>query len=210
MNDAVHRLVQRHPSRLFGFVTVNPNEADDLASIVEHEVQERGARGVNIQPFAYGIRCNDRRFYPLYSKCRELNVPVTVHCSINFSTDRYLDFGHPSYLDEVACDFPGLVLVANHGGWPWVTELVATAWKHSTVYIEIGAISPKYIGKQGSGWDPLIVYGNSLLQDQVLWATDSMLPFDRTLLELDDLPLKPTVKEKWRGLNAARILGLLQ
>ena len=51
-------------------------------------------------------------------------------------------------------------------------------------------------------------YGNSLLQDQVLFATDSMLPSKRCIEELKALPLKGEVKEKWLGENAARILGL--
>lgn len=208
MNTAVARIVRQHPGRLIGYCTVNPAEPEDMAEVVVREYEQNGIRGVNLQPFSYRLRCNDRRFYPLYAKCRELDLVVTVHCSINFSSDRTIDYGRPLYLDEVACDFPGLKLVANHGGWPWVTELVAVAWKHPTVYIEIGAISPKYIGKPGTGWEPLLVYGNSLLQDRVLWATDSMLPVQRSLQELRELPLKPEVKEKWLGENAARLLGL--
>ncbi|MEP7105600.1 MAG: amidohydrolase family protein [Chloroflexota bacterium] len=208
MNDAVFRAYARHPGRFIPYVTVNPGTDDDLAAAVEREVRERGARGVNLQPFAYRLRCNDKRFYALYAKCRELAIPVTVHCSVNFSSDRSIDFGRPIYLDEVACDSPGLTLVANHGGWPWVTELVAIAWKHPTVYIEIGAISPRYIAKPGTGWEPLLVYGQSLIQDRVLWATDCMLPFERSLAEARELPIKPEALEKWLGTNAARLLGV--
>jgi hypothetical protein len=86
--------------------------------------------------------------------------------------------------------------------------MVAVAWKHPNVYIEIGAVSPKYIGKPGTGWEPLMVYGNSLLQDRVLFATDNMLPHKRCVDELNALPLKDSVKEKWLGANAARLLGL--
>jgi predicted TIM-barrel fold metal-dependent hydrolase len=207
MNDAVFRVCERHPERFIPYITVNPASGDEMASVVEREVRERGARGVNLQPYAYRLRCNDRRFYPMYERCRQLGVPVTVHCSVNFTNDRPIDFGRPLYLDEVACDFPGLVLVANHGGWPWVTELMAVAWKHPTVYVELGAISPKYIARAGSGWEPLLVYGQSLLRDRVLWATDSMLPFDRSLAEARELPIKPEVLEKWLGENAARLLA---
>ncbi|MBW2177015.1 MAG: amidohydrolase family protein, partial [Deltaproteobacteria bacterium] len=105
-------------------------------------------------------------------------------------------------------DFPDLKIVANHGGWPWVTEMVAVAWKHPNVYIEIGAVSPKYIGTHGTGWEALMVYGNSLLQDRVLFATDNMLPHKRCVEEIKALPLKPDVKEKWLGLNALNLLGL--
>jgi uncharacterized protein len=208
LNDAVFRACQRHPGRFIPYVTVNPGASDDMAEVVEREVRERGARGVNLQPYAYRLRCNDRRFYPMYARCRELGIPVTVHCSVNFTSDRPIDYGRPLYLDEVACDFPGLALVANHGGWPWVTELMAVAWKHATVYVELGALSPRYIARAGTGWEPLLVYGQSLLQDRILWATDCMLPFARSLAEARELPIKPEALEKWLGDNAARLLAL--
>lgn len=208
-NDAVHRLVQAHPDKFAaGYLCLNPLEDDDMVKVVEKEVKERGFKGVNIQGFACRLRANDKRFYPVYAKCQELDIPVTIHSSINFSVDRTIDYGRPIYLDEIACDFPDLTIVANHGGWPWVTEMVAVAWKHPNVYIEIGAVSPKYIGTPGTGWEPLMVYGNSLLQDRVLFATDCMLPPKRCVDELKALPLKDVVKEKWLGGNAARLLGL--
>jgi len=208
-NDAVHRLVQAHPDKFAaGYLCLNPLEDDDMVKVVEKEVKERGFKGVNIQGFACRLRANDKRFYPVYAKCQELDIPVTIHSSINFSVDRTIDYGRPIYLDEIACDFPDLTIVANHGGWPWLTEMVAVAWKHPNVYIEIGAVSPKYIGTPGTGWEPLMVYGNSLLQDRVLFATDCMLPPKRCVDELRSLPLKDVVKGKWLGGNAARLLGL--
>ena len=206
-NDAVYDIVQTHPDRFVaGYLCVNPLEDDDMAAVVEKEVNERGFKGVNIQPWAYRVHCNDKRFYPVYQKCLDLNIPVTIHCSINFTVNRSIEYGRPVYLDEVACDFPELTIVANHGGWPWVNELVAVAWKHSNVYIDIGAVSPKYIGTPGTGWDPLMVYGNSLLQDRVMFATDNMLSHKRCVEELRALPLKDDVKEKWLGENASKLL----
>jgi len=208
-NNAVHRIVQAYPDAFAaGFLCLNPLEDDDMARVVEQGVKEQGFKGVNLQPFAYRLKCNDKRFYPVYEKCCELNIPVTVHSSVNFSVNRSIEYGRPLYIDEVACDFPGLKIVANHGGWPWVTEMVAVAWKHPNVYIEIGAVSPKYIGTPGTGWEPLLVYGNSLLQNQVLFATDFVLPHERCVKELKDLPLKDSVKNKWLGENAAALLRL--
>ena len=211
MNDAVHRIVAGYPDALTGYVTVNPAAGDNMAAVVEHEVRERGAQGVNLQPFSYRVMANDKRFYPLYAKCQELGVPVTIHSSINFSNDRSIAYGRPIVLDEIACDFPDLTIVANHGGWPWVNELVAVAWKHQHVYIEIGAVAPKYIGTPGTGWETLLHYGNtSLLSDRVLFATDNMIPFDRAVSELQELPLKDQVKEAWLGTNAARLLAQVE
>ena len=211
MNDAVHRLVTQHPEHFVGYVTVDPARPDDLAQVVEHEVRERGARGVNLQPFAYRLRANDQRFYPLYDKCQELGIPVTIHSSINFSNDRSIDFGRPLYLCDVACDFPDLIIVANHGGWPWVAELVAVAWKHANVYVEIGAVAPAYIGTPGTGWEVLLQHGNSsLLSDRVLFATDNMIPYARAIEELQRLPIKDSSKERWLGLNAVRLLARVE
>jgi len=208
-NDAVCEIVKTHPDKFAaGYFAVNPQADDDMVALVEKEVKDRGFKGVNIQPWAYRLKCNDKRFYPVYEKCQELGIAVTIHTSINFTVDRTIDYGRPLWVDEVACDFPELTIVANHGGWPWVNEMVAVAWKHPNVFIEIGAVSPKYIGMPGTGWDPLMVYGNSLLQDQILFATDNMLPQERCLTELKALPLKEEVKQKWLGGNAARILGL--
>lgn len=208
-NDAVYEIVKSEPDKFVaGFLAVNPQEDDDMVALVEKEVKDRGFKGVNIQSWAYRLKCNDKRFYPIYGKCQELGIAVTIHTSINFTVDRTIDYGRPLWVDEVACDFPELTIVANHGGWPWVNEMVAVAWKHPNVFIEIGAVSPKYIGTPGTGWDPLMVYGNSLLQNQVLFATDNMLPQKRCIDELRALPLKEEVKKKWLGENAARILGL--
>jgi len=209
LNDATYRIAKAQPDKFpVYFMCLNPHVDEDMVKVLERGVKEQGFKGLNIQSWAVRVSSTDSRFWPVYAKCQELGLIVTVHSSINFSVDRPIEYSHVSHLDKIACDFPELVLVANHGGWPWVTEMVAVAWKHSNVYIEIGAVSPKYIGAPGSGWEPLMRYGNTLLQDQVLFATDSMLPHKRCVDELKALPLKEEVKEKWLGGNAARILGL--
>jgi predicted TIM-barrel fold metal-dependent hydrolase len=55
-----------------------------------------------------------------------------------------------------------------------------------------------------------MTYGNSLLQDQILFATDSLIPHERAVKEVDMLPLKDVVKEKLLYQNGARLLGLAQ
>jgi len=209
LNDATYRIAKAHPDKFpVYFMCLNPLVDEDMVKVLERGVKEQGFRGLNIQAWAVRVSSTDSRFWPVYAKCQELGLIVTVHSSISFNVDRALDYSHVSHLDKIACDFPELLLVANHGGWPWVLEMMAVAWKHSNVFIELGGVSPKYLGAQGSGWEPLMRYGNTLLQDQVLFADDNMLPHKRCVEELKDLPLKDEVKEKWLGINAARLLGL--
>jgi len=209
LNDATYRIAKAHPDKFpVYFMCLNPLVDEDMVKVLERGVKEQGFKGLNIQSWAVRVSSTNSRFWPVYAKCQEWGLIVTVHSSINFTVDRPIEYSHVSHLDKIACDFPELVLVANHGGWPWVTEMVAVAWKHSNVYIEIGAVSPKYIAAPGSGWEPLMRYGNTLLQDQVLFATDSMLPHKRCVDELKALPLKEEVKDKWLYENAAKLFSL--
>jgi predicted TIM-barrel fold metal-dependent hydrolase len=109
----------------------------------------------------------------------------------------------------VAGHFPELKIVAGHGGWPWVNEMMAVLWRHDNVYTDIGAIRPRYIGSPGAGWETLVRYGNTLLQDKIVFATAwPAQDFKENIREVRGLPLKDDVKAKWLGLNAKRILGL--
>ncbi len=205
-NNRVAEIVRAHADRFVGFASVNAADGMTAVTELKRAVETLGLRGLNVQPFASKLYANDKKFYPLYLRCLEYGIPVTIHTGINYSYDRTIDFGRPIYVDEVACDFPGLKIVMNHGGWPWVHESVAIARKHKSVYVEIGGIAPKYLAAENAGWDILLRFADNLLQDQILFATDSMVPFKRAVEEAKALPLKPAVLAKLMGGNAERLL----
>ncbi|MGE0716615.1 MAG: amidohydrolase family protein [Alphaproteobacteria bacterium] len=205
-NDRVAEIVAAHGDRFVGFASVDAADGMKAVDELKRSVDTLGLRGLNVQPFASRLYANDKKYYPLYLKCLEYGIPVAIHTGINYSADRTIDFGRPIHVDEVACDFPGLKIILNHGGWPWTHESVAIARKHKTVFIEIGGIAPKYLAAENAGWDILMRFANSLLQDQVLFATDSMVPFRRAVDEAQALPLKPEVLAKLMGGNALRLL----
>ena len=208
LNKTVGGLVQKHPDKLIGFAGIDPLASEEPLNDLDRYVNEWGMKGLNLQPWVQGLYPNDKRFYPLYDYCQQNKLPVAIHASINFSMNRKIDYSRPLHLDEIACDFPSLTIVANHGGWPWVNEMIAVAWKHPNIYLETGGVSPKYISRAGTGWEPFLAYGNSMLQDQILFATNSLIPHERVVKELDLIPLKDHVKEKFLYKNAMRILGL--
>jgi len=51
------------------------------------------------------------------------------HVSINYSTNT-MEVERPISLDVVTQDFPELKMIAGHGGWPWVNEMVANLLKY--------------------------------------------------------------------------------
>jgi predicted TIM-barrel fold metal-dependent hydrolase len=159
----------------------------------------------------FGIPPHHPLMYPLYATCVELDIPIWFHLSINYSTNT-MEVERPIYLDIVAQDFPELKMIAGHGGWPWVEEMVAVAWRNPNVYIDIASYLPKYLSMPGAGWEALLRYGNSILQDRVLFGS-TWLFMGQTIKQLADgiieLPLKDEVKHKWLYGNAAKLFGIL-
>jgi predicted TIM-barrel fold metal-dependent hydrolase len=120
-----------------------------------------------------------------------------------------MEYGNPTDLDRVACEFPNLKIIACPPGWPWVMDLIAAAWRHPNVYICTAPVRPKYFAKEGTGWEPLLTYVDSLISDKILFGTSwPLLPLKRTIEEIRTLPLKPEVIEKWLSGNLQRLLGV--
>jgi len=208
-NEKVAEFVSRAPDRFVGMAAVDPHKGMQALQDLEYACHELGMKALCLEPWLHKINSNHKLYYPIYAKCVELGMPIWIHTSLNFVPQLTMDFGRPIYLDEVAGHFPELKLIAGHGGWPWVNEMMAVAWRHPNVYLDISAIRPRYIAKPDSGWETLICYGNSLLQDRVLFGTAwPAQGFKESIEGVLSLPLKDEVKKKWLGGNAKKLLGI--
>jgi len=207
-NEQVAEMQNKYPDRFIVLAGVDPYKGTPAVRQLEYALKELGLKGMRIAPFELKMYPNDKRLYPFYEKLVEYDVPLDSHASVNFTQSRLMDFAHPKYLDEVACDFPDLKIIADHGGWPWINEMVATAWRHYNFYICASAIRMKYLSTPDSGWGMLVHYGNTVIQDKIVWgSTWPYLPIKRQVEETLQLPLKDEVKEKWLYRNAARLFG---
>lgn len=208
-NEDVAEFCSRHGSRFIGFAGVDPNKGMAAVRELETAVRDLGLRGLNLQCFELKLAINDKRMYPLYAKCVELDIPVNIHCGINFSTASQMDYGRPIYLDEVMLHFPELRVCASPPGWPWIEELIGVAWRHPTVHIGVVAVRPKLLAMEDSGYRPLLTYGSKLLQDRIITGTSfPMQPVQQAYDEFTALPLPDAVRRKWMHDNAVRFLGL--
>jgi predicted TIM-barrel fold metal-dependent hydrolase len=208
-NDYYAEIVQQFPDKFIGIAGIDPLKKKKAIQEIRRSY-ELGLRGIAIRPFMFQIPPTDKKFYPIYSTCVELDIPIWFHLSINYSTNT-MEVERPIYLDVVAQDFPELKMIAGHGGWPWVNEMVAVAWRNPNIYIDIASYLPKYIGMKGTGWEPLMHFGNSVLQDKILFGS-TWLFMGMSIKQLADevmkLPLKEKVKEKWLYSNASRLFGI--
>jgi uncharacterized protein len=209
LNEIVAEVVQKYPKLFTGFGTISMENVRPMRAVKQVErIKELGLSGINIQPAFFHIATDDKRLYPFYAKALELGLPVGIHSGVNYSTEHPIRHEHPMLLDQVACDFPGITLIALHASWPWITEMVAIARKHPNILLDFGGLAPKYIGVQGSGWETMYRFMNSLLPDQLLFATDwPVFSMGRALEEWRNLGLKPEVLEKILGGNAERLIS---
>jgi uncharacterized protein len=204
-------LAQKYKDKFIPWLRVSPHEGMDGVRKLEYAVKELGIKGFVVSPFREKIYVNDKKYYPFYAKCIELGLPIRSHTSMNYATDRSMDLGRPVYLDEIACDFPELTIIAGLGGWPWVPELIGVARRHQNIYIDLAAHRPKYIKNPGSGFETLLQFGNTVLQDKILFASSwqtMALPMKQIIQETEDLTRNETVKHKWMYKNAEHLLKI--
>ena len=208
-NEACAELVKKYPKKLIGMAGVDPFKGKAAVQELEYAIKDLGLKGVNLWPYEYNIYAHDRTYYPIYEKCQELGAIVSIETSIHFNRAVRMDLCRPLYLDYVAVDFPNLTLVGSTPGWPWVAELMGVAWRHPKVYIATSVVRPKHFGNPISGYETLIQFGNTILQDRIIYGSGwPALPMKRGAEEIRALPLKEDVKAKWLYHNAAKLFGL--
>ena len=204
--EKVAELVGRYPERFSGLAGVDPTEGMAGLRRLEYAVRELGFVGAHSYPHWFGLPPDHARYYPVYAKCCELDVPIQLqvgHC-LRYSAERPLrSVGRPIALDAVACDFPELKLVGIHVGWPWTEEMLSVAYKHPNVYIGSDAYAPKH-------WPAEFVrFIDSWGQDKVLFGTDfPVIDPERARREVEALGLREGSKRKLLRDNALRLYQL--
>ena len=202
---------RQYPHRFICFATLNPMDGMRAVRELERLVKEDGIDGLRVNALYNCVHADDRRYYPLYAKCAELDVPVRIYTSMNYANDRPYDLGHPKHIDNVAIDFPELRIVAGLGGWPWVNDMVGLLRRHPNLYCDTAAHRPRYLAQKGSGWEQFLQFGNTLLQDKIMTGLSRYLfatSFEELITEYRSLPLKDAVAEKWLYGNAAHFFRL--
>ena len=210
-NNAIGKIHQRYPGRFFTLVTIDPTDGMRGVRELERLVREEGAGGIRVSPLYTCIPANDRRYYPLYAKCVELDVPVRIYTAMTYANDRPYEIAHPRHLDDICIDFPELRVVAGLGGWPWITDMVGLLRRHPNLYADTAAHRPKYLAQPGSGWEQFMQFGNTLLQDKIMVGLSRYLfgtSFEALIQEYHELPIKEKVMEKWLYGNATNFFRL--
>lgn len=190
-------------TRLIPFASINPYLCAHPADELENLVRNRGFKGLKLYPTYQQYYPNDAMIYPLYSKAQELGIPVSLHIGSSVFAGSRLKYGNPICLDDVAVDFPDLVLLQCHGGRPfWYEEAFCLARLHKNVYLEVSGLPP---GR-------LLLYFPDLerIAHKVIYGSDwpGIPTIKENIQAIKSLDISEDSAQKILGENGCRLLGL--
>jgi uncharacterized protein len=202
-NDEVARFVAEAPDRLAGVGSVDISRPRAAVREVRRCIRELRFKAIRVLPWLWELPPTHAHFYPVYSECCELGVPF---CTQVGHTGPLMpsELGRPiPYIDQVAIDFPELVIVCGHIGYPWTTEMIAVATKHPNVCIDTSAYTLRRYPAE------LVAYLKAHGRDKVLFGSNWPMIAPRKALDgLEELALSGDVAAAFLAGNAARVFGL--
>ena len=201
-NDEVAGFVAEYPDRLIGVGSVDISKPMEAVREIRRCVNELGFKAIRILPWLCEAPPTDRRFYPVYVACCEMGVPF---CTQIGHTGPLMpsEVGRPIYLDQVAIDFPELVIVGGHIGYPWTDEAIAVATKHENVYIDTSAYTAARYPAA------LVEFLKTNGRHKVLFGSNyPMIMPEKAHADLHKLDLSEEIKALFLYKNAQRVYGI--
>jgi predicted TIM-barrel fold metal-dependent hydrolase len=199
------RALKEHPDRFVASLEVDPNDITGAVRAVRRAYDEHGIKAVTSFPSGCNpqVPVSDRRYYPVYQTCIDLDIPIVVNAGI--AGPRF-----PSacqdvmHFDEVCYDFPELRIVMRHGAEPWEALAVKLMLKWPGLHYMTSAFAPKYYPKA------IVDYANTRGADKIMYAGyyPMGLSLERIFRELPDVPFRDHVWPKFLRENAVRVFKL--
>ncbi len=202
-NNEVAELVDQHPERFVGIASANLYKPMEAVRELRQFVLEKGFKGLRIVQWLWNLPPTDRRYYPLFAECVNLDIPVCLQVG-HTGPLCPSEPGRPiPYIDEIAIDFPELKIVCGHIGYPWTTEMIAVATKHTNVYIDTSAYTAKRYPQE------LVNFMCKNGRKKVLFGTNfPMITPQKCLEDLDSINLDAETKELFLRGNAIQVFNL--
>lgn len=202
-NDEVADCVARAPDRFRGLMTVDLEAPMQAVREIRRLADQKTFVGVRIVPWLWGLPPNDRRYYPIYAACIDAGVPFCTQIGHTGPLRRSETGRMIPYLEEVMLDFPELVVVGGHVGFPFLDELVTMTVKFPNFHVDTSAYAAHRLPPAFVEWM------KGLGRQRVMFGTNwPMLSPAQCLARLDDLGLTPEQRDAYLSGNARRVFGL--
>jgi predicted TIM-barrel fold metal-dependent hydrolase len=207
VNAWVAEFARGHEDRLVAVGSVHPRHTRDAAGDTAR-LFATGIRILKIHPphqlFAANAYVHgDAALAAIYRTAEEHGRPVMIHTGTSIFPAARNRFADPMAADDVAVDFPRLVILLAHAGRPLYMETAAfLARRHPNVHLELSGIPPK----------KLLEYLPRLeeLAPKCVWGTDFPSPgiasMKKNVEEFLSLPISEAAKERILWSNAAALI----
>jgi predicted TIM-barrel fold metal-dependent hydrolase len=199
-DSRARRYVNARPDRfalgLGGFNLLRPMKT---LRALESFVGDHPVAYANVGPSFWGDGMyppSDAVYYPLYTKCCELDLPLCMNAGIP-GPPLPAEPQNPIHFDRVCIRFPELRLCMIHGADPWWDTAIRLMIKYRNLRLMTSAWSPRYLPES------LVHYMRTRGKDRVMFASDyPVLSLERVLGEAAKLDLTDEVRDAWLYGNA--------
>lgn len=202
-NDDVERQIAAAPERLRGLASVDLADPMEAVREIRRRVDGKRFVGVRIVPWVWDLPPNDRRYYPVYAACIDAGVPFCTQIGHTGPLKRSETGRLIPYLEEVLLDFPELVVVGGHVGFPWIDELTTLTIKFPNFYVDTSAYALHRLPADFIAW--MKGAGRSRVMFGTNWP---MLAPAQCLAGLDTLGLDAERAEAFLSGTARRVFKL--
>ncbi len=204
-NEVTVTALERHPDRFKATLEVDPNKIGVAVQSIRRAHEEFDIKAVTTFPAGCNpqVPVSDRRYYPIYQTCVDLDIPLVANAGI--AGPRVpSDCQNVMHFDQVCYDFPDLRLVMRHGAEPWEDLAVKLMLKWPGLYYMTSAFAPKYYPRA------IVDYANTRGADKIMYAGyyPMGLSLDRIFSELPSVPFRDHVWPLFLRENAVRVFNL--
>ena len=197
--------LERFPDRFFGSYQPNPNQGMDAVREIERMHKKYGIKALTAFPSGLcpQVPLNDKKFYPIYAKAVELDLPICVCVGVP-GPRLPMAPQKVELIDEVCWFFPELKFVMRHGAEPWTDLAVKLMIKYPNLYYCTSAFAPRHYPRA------IIDYANTRGADKVMYAGyfPMGLSLERIMKEMPRVPFRDNVWPKFLRENAERVFKL--
>lgn len=204
-NDEVAAQIEAAPSRFRGLATVNLDSPMEAVREIRRWVDGKHFVGVRVVPWLWDLPPNHRLYYPIYAACIEANVPFCTQIGHTGPLRRSEVGRLIPYLEDVLLDFPELIVVGGHVGYPWLDELTTLSIKFPNFYVDTSAYTLRRLPASFVDWM------KSVGQKRVMFGTNwPMLHPSNCLKSIESLGLSEVQKAAFLSDNARRVFRLAE
>lgn len=157
-NDTLVELVKEYPDTFIGIAELNTLNMESAKEEFQKYVLDGVCKGVMIEPGYRKIRLDDKSIFPIYESCEKNDIPLFVaYGGVCQKTMQLID---PKSVESVLNNFPKLELILDHGGWPYVQEMIWMCLCHENLHL-----IPDVYMINAPGFQSYIEAANSFITD---------------------------------------------